>query len=242
MNNIKCEVVKDLLPLVVDEVASRETVDLVNDHMAQCEACRGYYEGMKAELVRKPDNECEADREFVHLGRKIQRQIWMKKWKIRLLAIGIVIAMVLVGVALTNEMVYHRFVNMDIDWADVQLYRCEDGRVSAQVSPRQDHCWYGAYTVRVEDGIVYIDPYRPVWPLWNKGTVDCEIDLADICWQDGQVVQRLWDADGGVSAIIRPITTIRWGRPGQYTTLYLQGEALPLWNEVAGIELKTQES
>lgn len=242
MDNIKCEVIKDLLPLVVDEVASPETVDLVNDHMARCDNCRGYYEGMKAMLVRGLEDDGELDREFVHLGRKIRTQIRMKKWKIRILAIAIAIAVALGGMALVNEMVYHRFVNMEVDWADVQLYRYPDGMVGALVSPRQGHNWYDEYAILVEDGIVYIDPYRPVWPLWNRGTTYNEIGLGDIYWNDGQVVQRLWDNDGGVSAILRPITTIRWGRPGQYTTLYLQGEELPLWTELIGIESEVSKT
>jgi len=42
--NIKCEVIKDLLPLYVDGVASEESRALIEDHLKECEDCRQYLE------------------------------------------------------------------------------------------------------------------------------------------------------------------------------------------------------
>ncbi len=41
-----CEVIRDLLPLYVDDVASQESRELVEDHIRQCDACRALYENM----------------------------------------------------------------------------------------------------------------------------------------------------------------------------------------------------
>ena len=44
---INCDVIRDLLPLYVDEVVSEETVALIERHLAKCEDCRKKCEEMK---------------------------------------------------------------------------------------------------------------------------------------------------------------------------------------------------
>ncbi|MNN10537.1 hypothetical protein D3C81_1234610 [compost metagenome] len=41
---ISCDVVADLVPLVMDGVASEDTVDLVTEHLKSCEKCGSEYE------------------------------------------------------------------------------------------------------------------------------------------------------------------------------------------------------
>jgi len=40
--NMKCEVIRDLLPLYVDGVASEESRALIEEHLKTCEGCREY--------------------------------------------------------------------------------------------------------------------------------------------------------------------------------------------------------
>ena len=49
---MKCEVVRDLIPLVIDDVASEESRNLVGEHLETCEACRAYRDGMAAQLEK----------------------------------------------------------------------------------------------------------------------------------------------------------------------------------------------
>ena len=44
---MKCEIIKDLLPSFIDELTSEVSNEAVEEHLAQCESCRAYYEGMK---------------------------------------------------------------------------------------------------------------------------------------------------------------------------------------------------
>ncbi|MBR0128061.1 MAG: zf-HC2 domain-containing protein [Firmicutes bacterium] len=48
--SIKCEVVKDLLPLYVDGVASEESCALIEEHLKECEDCRQYLELLQEDL------------------------------------------------------------------------------------------------------------------------------------------------------------------------------------------------
>lgn len=41
---ISCDIIADLVPLVMDGVASEDTVGLVTEHLKSCEKCKGEYE------------------------------------------------------------------------------------------------------------------------------------------------------------------------------------------------------
>jgi hypothetical protein len=50
MKRIECSVVKDILPLYLDDVVSVETRDIVKEHLAECPDCRAKAWAMKEEL------------------------------------------------------------------------------------------------------------------------------------------------------------------------------------------------
>ncbi len=54
MNDISCNVVADLIPLVKDNIASEESVALVEEHIKTCEKCRELY-GKKEEKTKAVD-------------------------------------------------------------------------------------------------------------------------------------------------------------------------------------------
>ena len=37
-----CEIIKDLLPLYVDHVCSDESIELIDQHLLECEKCKSY--------------------------------------------------------------------------------------------------------------------------------------------------------------------------------------------------------
>lgn len=45
-----CDVVKDLIPLYIDDVLSENSRIFVKDHIDSCEACRKYYEKLSSEV------------------------------------------------------------------------------------------------------------------------------------------------------------------------------------------------
>ncbi|MBO4461724.1 MAG: DUF4825 domain-containing protein [Lachnospiraceae bacterium] len=60
MNNIPCEVIRDLLPSYVDKLTSEVTNDIVKAHLKECKECAGEYERMIApEKVITGDDEKE---------------------------------------------------------------------------------------------------------------------------------------------------------------------------------------
>lgn len=57
MNEIKCTIIQDVLPLYIDEVVSQDTKEMVKEHLQHCNKCQQEYDLMKQDLylpVEKP--------------------------------------------------------------------------------------------------------------------------------------------------------------------------------------------
>ena len=94
--NIKCEVIKDLLPLYVDGVVSEESRALIEEHLKECEDCREYLKLLQ-EDIPQTDEIAFAD-ETASL-RKIKHKINLSKLLIAMITLGFAI---IVGVVLFN--------------------------------------------------------------------------------------------------------------------------------------------
>lgn len=81
MNEIKCEVIRDLLPLYGDGVASRETQELVREHLAECPACQMELRKIRASISLPPDEDGELLKRFYEQKKRLRR-----KKKIRIAA------------------------------------------------------------------------------------------------------------------------------------------------------------
>lgn len=81
---MKCEIIRDLLPVYCDGLASEETAEEVEKHIAECSECRGIYENMKAAVpeLPKPD---------IQPMKKVRKALRLRLW----LSIGIIAAAVL---------------------------------------------------------------------------------------------------------------------------------------------------
>ena len=76
MNKLDCPIVRDLLPLYVDQVVSPETAQAVEEHLADCPDCRREYESLTAHLP-VPTEETDTSRQFGDFIKKV-------KWKQKL--------------------------------------------------------------------------------------------------------------------------------------------------------------
>lgn len=60
-----CNIVKDLLPLYVDEVCSKESKDLVEEHLNTCKSCQKELEDLKDDLGYSNDTEVNVFKRFL---------------------------------------------------------------------------------------------------------------------------------------------------------------------------------
>ncbi|MGO1368693.1 MAG: zf-HC2 domain-containing protein [Senegalia sp. (in: firmicutes)] len=82
---LTCDVIEDLLPLVAEDLASEDTVKLVDEHIENCKKCRDEYEELRANGV---GYEAKKDIELIPL-KKIKRKL-----KKRNIYIGILAALI----------------------------------------------------------------------------------------------------------------------------------------------------
>lgn len=66
-----CELIRDLLPLVQDDMASPASQAAVAEHLESCEACRVWYAGMKQEPDREGED-IEATDQYKALAKRLR--------------------------------------------------------------------------------------------------------------------------------------------------------------------------
>lgn len=83
MHKIACDVIKDLLPLYVDNVCSEKTKDFIEEHLAVCEECQKYYEALQENIPGITESSSydswsnfEQEKAFIQkVSKKIQKKI-----------------------------------------------------------------------------------------------------------------------------------------------------------------------
>ena len=113
-----CGIIKDLLPLYIDDVCNEDSRQVVENHLAECEACRKYHEAMKA-TEGYVDKETLEDLNMVNSLKTVKNKI---NKKIAVIVLCVVIA------AVTCVGGYHLLFNAAIK--DVPL---ESVSISANV-------------------------------------------------------------------------------------------------------------
>ncbi len=89
MNRINCEVIEDLLPLYVEQMASPSSNALVEEHLSCCEACQRKADAMHTQIPLPQDTDAT-------LLSKIRKQMFRK----RITVAGVTLLMVLLVVVL----------------------------------------------------------------------------------------------------------------------------------------------
>lgn len=235
MSELKCEVVRDLMPLVADSVASVESKEVVEEHIAGCEYCKAYYAGLTRQMGKLSASESDAS--FVQFAKKTRQGFRMRKIISWALVIGLImVALVIGAVILTEQM--DLGVEMPIEDAEARIYTDVNGDVMLQVSVYADHGWYSWLSWQYRDGIVYITPEKPKLVLWNKGYTDSTVEYMNFLrWKDGKAwyveteyhQEYLKEYDAWIERPEykeREIKYIRWGSPDNFNTLYEVGDEL----------------
>lgn len=101
---MKCEIVRDLIPMYIDETASEETVEQVGQHIKECEDCKRYYDACrradkKAQEFSKKSLEktlkdvgadiSQLDQQYALLSRKLK----MRKIRQTLISVFVLLGM-----------------------------------------------------------------------------------------------------------------------------------------------------
>ncbi len=85
-----CEIIKDLLPLYLDKVCSKESTTLVEEHLSTCHNCQNYLEGLKYNIKT---NNTKEKKVFKNFNKKIYLKILRNSIIITLVIILVIISL-----------------------------------------------------------------------------------------------------------------------------------------------------
>lgn len=132
-DKINCQVVRDLMPLVLDQVCSEDSRKIVEEHTAQCAPCAEAFADMKAETARKmPDETVDAG--FQQAMRKGARRF--RLWKVLAACLAAVLLFAAIGVAANPWMLYSIRSEVPASWMqNAHLERTKQGAVLLRFTP-----------------------------------------------------------------------------------------------------------
>ena len=116
---MKCEIIRDLIPLYLDKVCSEDSRKLVEEHLAECSECRKYMKELETELaaVKQKKEEDLDEKRLLQEGAERMKEIGKK---------SIVDKMIIVDTLLNFLLIVTAVVlckrQIDIEGADVGYY------------------------------------------------------------------------------------------------------------------------
>lgn len=87
---MNCNVIRDLLPLYIDECCSSESECLIKEHLQECEACKRIYENMQKPIVETHKFTAKNKFERVHDWKASLLQTFMLFASFAVLALGVI--------------------------------------------------------------------------------------------------------------------------------------------------------
>lgn len=115
---IECDIVKDLLPLYVEQISSEASNRVIEEHLAECEQCKEIYWEMKS-----PYPHIQYDREPAE---SFNRYVKKEKRKIELKAAAITAAVILLVVVVRLAAVGALVAFLALDSAKAEVYEDTD--------------------------------------------------------------------------------------------------------------------
>lgn len=231
MDRLTCDIVRDLMPLVLDDIASGDSKKGVEEHIANCETCRAYYEGMSMQISRAMVP--ASDKGFKQFVRGVKRRDKIKKILVACLAVLLVGIIGITGIFYINGK-RHTYENMPSEHATAQLYLDSGDVVMLDMQAHDLHEIYW-YTEDVHDCgddeiIVYLMPVEPELRWGNRGSEHVREKMHGYFWKDGQLYKReeTWNGYSGMSEITDfKVLSLRWGLPEDNIVLYDAGDVPP---------------
>jgi len=173
-NNIGCDIARDLMPLVIDGIASDAAKAAVEAHAAGCAECERIMEAMReeSELARQPALPEAQDTRFIQFCRRMEKRFTLRRVILALFAFLLAIAVIAGGFAyvdyqVNNASAYMKFSPEDAGDA-FQLVQNQFGVVSLKLRVIDAaHPYFGCegHSEFADGKLVYcISPMTCAWP------------------------------------------------------------------------------
>ena len=167
---MKCEIIRDLLPLYLDELTSEESNEAIREHLEECEECKGILEQMQKETEIEAD-EGESEKK-INIFRKLNRK--MKLYIAATLAVCMVVGVFVNKVYEVGFPIDPRLVKMEVrvsEKVDMLIldFTMDHGRMKLCSG------WQGEKGA----GIGFRKVWRLPWEAWygQASRYNCTLDL-----------------------------------------------------------------
>ena len=205
MNELPCEVVRDLLPSYVDGLTSGTTNELVDGHMEDCAACRAALEDMRAPGTEAAE-EKEKEIDYLKKHRRHNRAVvlWSLAGVCLIAAVVGLLRLFVIGEPLSADAVaiMELEVNEDRTACTLGMMSLDSAKTIIRVSSEE------------EDGVIYLKPWAVLASPLHRGnysyTVSAE-SIRRIC-----IGERIvWDDGARVSALASNVFATRHAYVGE---------------------------
>lgn len=158
MEKMKCEVIQDLIPIYLDGLASEATVQLVEEHTADCADCKNLIEIMKEPKIEKDEIE-KKEIDFLKKTKKKHRK-----------TIGIIICVVILIIAGIIAFVIPKMRTLEYDEVRAEFVVRSAGSGS-EVNITMESL--GALNIKhlefeEEDGTLWIHPLGAIQSIFSR--------------------------------------------------------------------------
>lgn len=135
---IKCEIIRDLMPSYIDRLTSKESDQMIEEHLSECGECKEYLEEMREEI--EVSSQVKKNQKDIKPFQKLKQRT---KRKLLLCAAGAVLAC---GLAVIGGAWYYG-QTWSPDKEDVRITIKKSGRIiEVRVSPKEENKWLGLET------------------------------------------------------------------------------------------------
>lgn len=231
--NFDCDVVRDLMPLVIDDAASGTSRGIVETHLKECPDCRKTMEEMRAELAER--KVLPEDGDFVRFVKNTGKKLRRKKVIAMLsLVVGLVSLVIGIYAYLANNS-----RNIDLTPENVVFALDEEGYLTVTHTIEGKYGYTGMGTGGIADsGILYFHMTRSMLPDYSgeklTGTIQETMDW--LCWNGEELCTVHMEAAENAPEnlppesyyvyVEEPILELRVGTPEDYFVLYRAGDVL----------------
>ena len=158
MDKISCNVIQDILPLYVDNMACDDTRLLVEEHLQGCENCSRYYQELQEELLLPVEPEIkERDAEEI---RRFKRYLMRKRIGVFFLSAASVLVLVIGIIIFMNR--YMRPI--DYQEASFTFVEENEDEVLFKDGIRGNYRWNNV--LDRETGVMTIQYEQSLWARW----------------------------------------------------------------------------
>lgn len=217
MSKVSCDIIRDLLPLYHDKVCSKDSNEMVEDHLNECNDCKNELNKIEAEINMPKENinQNPSDESVIKNIAVIWRRSKVKAFIIGLISTSILFAIVLLGFT-------YPVVNVPSNVVKItEISQLSDGRIAYHVELTDEYKLNRLAFNTDEHGNFYITPKRPVFKTKKVKDVP---GFTNMYYTFGDFLKTVYRDKYGDNAEIK---ALYYGTPKDKILIWKKGMDLP---------------